>query len=476
MAKPRGHRGALLLICAATLLAVTRSRGAEALQPVIARFEMMFSVVSHVPHHSDRVVFYNNFGNPKGVQNYVIPYLVYEPKILLYNPHNVELRLNRARLRFSDPPVGFTFKKNGVYLRPEWGTGEYHGIARLNIGNESNANARKTFTMVMGGGDSANYAGEIVLQPGESRTFASRVETNWTWALETAGGYHPRSFADWYTERDFTNKDGRTNNAMGFEAIAGTIPGAYDPRAGFQTDHLANRTTRPAATLYSFESDSTGWVAIKHADTFGVSATVLRVHPAAAGVPDFQLSQLRGNTPDPALDVLRTYDFSAAAVTQPASPISRTFRVGDTLQQASDLTPGGKSLFSNLVITARHSALRSGAFLTTAAVPAESLYETRFEEKVDFHWGSDGSPSDYPRSGVEAFRVERTGDHVMIDFAAPPRRGSWTIRGGTDPGGAFPDDLNSFTTVIEGPPGTGIYKAKIDVSGRGPRYFVTIGD
>ena len=63
-----------------------------------------------------------------------------------------------------------------------------------------------------------------------------------------------------------------------------------------------------------------------------------------------------------------------------------------------------------------------------------------------------------------------------VDFAAAPHRSGWDFRGGSDPGGDFPDDLDPFATVIEAPPDAGIYKAKIEVSGRGPRYFVTLGD
>ena len=38
----------------------------------------------------------------------------------------------------------------------------------------------------------------------------------------------------------------------------------------------------------------------------------------------------------------------------------------------------------------------------------------------------------------------------------------------------FTEDLNNQTIATPGPPGTGLYKLIVDVTGKGPNYFVRI--
>ncbi|RYD37722.1 MAG: hypothetical protein EOP85_17395, partial [Verrucomicrobiaceae bacterium] len=169
-------------------------------QPVISRMQVLYSVVAHHSSLQARVAFYNSQGNPAGNNNYAVPFLVYEPIVTLYNPYNTVLSLTQSRVRLSNPPVGFRFKKNSDYLRSEWNNGgSFLGLGRFQISNESNPTVQKTITLSIGGGDMTSYAGPIDLQPGESRTFSLRVEKDWTWGLETASGLTARQFHDWDT-------------------------------------------------------------------------------------------------------------------------------------------------------------------------------------------------------------------------------------------------------------------------------------
>lgn len=447
----------------------------QTLLPIISKVQVMYSMVGHYSHIASRVDFYNSQASPLGNTNYVVPHLVYEPFVTLYNPYNTTLTMTRSRVMISNPPVGFRFMKNNVFLRDEFATGQFLGLARFQIANENNPNATKTLTLVLGGGSRTNYAGQIVLQPGQTKTFSARLETNWTWGLETAGGFTPRCFHDWNNALDFTNKDNRTQNAYGMEAIVGT-----DFRAGFQTDELSVANNRPAATKYPFETSTGGWVAIKTTDTVRVEAKGIDTN---VGSPDFQLSLLRGITTNAAADVAKTFNFSISNLTQTGqggTVVSRTYRAGDILQSPNDTTTGGKSPFAIFTIVAKSTALQQRKFLATPQPAVDQLYEARFDEIVDFTDSSNFiGPSDAPLSGVVMTQMQRSGDLFIIDVAArspiyPGLPSGLKVRGTSDLAAGFNDDLTAVSTIMEGPANAGIYKVTINVAGRGPRYFVRI--
>ncbi|MES2661532.1 MAG: hypothetical protein V4689_23135 [Verrucomicrobiota bacterium] len=444
--------------------------------PIISKVQVMYSMVGHHSHIADRVAFFNTNGSPLGNANYVVPHLVYEPLVTLYNPHNTTLTMAKSRVRISNPPVGFRFKKNGDYLRSEWAAGQFFGLGRFQIANENNSTATKTITMILGGGTSSSYSGQIVLQPGESKTFAARVETNWTWGLETVNGFSSRCFFDWDASSDFTNKDYRTSNLFGIECIP-----QLNFRAGFQTDALSVGSGRPAVTKYPFESSPAGsnWVAIKTTDTVTVEAKGVDTTAAIPSVPDFQLSLLKGIVTNPTADLSKKYDFSFANLVQPvtdvpATPaITRTYGVSSILQTSSDASAGGKSPFAVFTIVAKSEALQHGKFLSSPQPASSVLYETRLDSITYFTEGMTIGPSDRPAEGVAMTAMQRVGNSFIIDVAAEPGL-SLKVKGSANLNGGFHDDLTSLSTIREGPENSGIYKVTVDVTGRGARYFVRI--
>ncbi len=460
--------------CLGLLLMIQSQAFAQTRQPVISKVEFLFSMVSHYNHLQERINFYNTAGSPAGNTNYAIPHLVYDPVVTLYNPYNEALTLTKARVKISDPPVGFAFKKNNVFLRPEFANGSFIGLPRFQIAHEHDASARKSFTLFLRGTNASGQPGSsIVLQPGQSRTFSAWVEANWTWGLETAGGYTVRSFFDWNSSNDFTNRDGRTGNAFGVESIPGPFPYLGDARAGFQTDGLS-LSTRPAATRYDFETANNwggNWVAIKMNDSVTVEAKAMRTFPASSS-PDFQVELLKGQVVDPAADRVKAFPMSISNIIQhPAQPIvSRTYRVGDILQGPNDNTSGGKSPFASVTLMAKTKALQRNTFYQTPAVPTSDLYEIRFDEVVQF-----GSilprTSDAPIGAPEVTSVTRNGDTLYVDFIGRPEITSWKLKGTSSLQAGFDDTL---TGVMAGPSGTGVHKAIINIAGRGDRYFVRI--
>lgn len=328
----------------------------ERLLPVIAKMQIMFSIVSHYNHLPDRINFYNEHGQPRGNQNYAAPHLAYDPVITLYNPYDVALELTKLRVRVWDPPVVFRFRKNNAWLRPEFASGDFHGLARFQIANEKNENARRYFSMLLREQGAGGRPGaKITMQPGEVKVFSPWLEDQWTWGLETSGGYNVRCFFDWNADLDFGNKDGRTKNQFGIE----TVPG-WDPRAGLQTDHLAYGA-RPDNTRYNFEIANNmngGWLAIKLNEVFGLEAKAGRTVKEASQ-PDFVVDLLAGLVTTPERDMLRTYRFKyddpvGEISVDPSNPvIRRNFRMRNILQEPDDPTAGGKSPFGLLTMSAK---------------------------------------------------------------------------------------------------------------------------
>lgn len=480
--RPLFHAGLSLgLLCGLSSTAFSQTK-----RPVISNVQILFSIVSHHSHIADRVNFYNNAGVPKGNTNYAVPHLVYEPSVTLYNPHNEPLTMTRSRVKIWDPPVGFAFKKNDVHLRSDFAAGTFHGLARFMIQNEFDPSARKSFTLSLSSPQAdGSPGGTIVLQPGESKTFSTWVEKDWTWGLETAGGYTSRSFFDWNTSNDFTNRDGRTANAFGVEAISNTVPFSvfHDPRAGFQTDDLSqSQNLRPLASLYDFEASywrGSSWVAIKMADVVRVQARSMRAIPASS-LPDFQVDLLRGEVQNPTSDRVKAFPMSLAGIIQDdQNPVvSRAYLAGDILQTPADKTVGGKAPFAMFSMVAKSSALRANRFYTTPSVPTSDLYELQFSEVAGFNSVKPAVPSDAPTvAPPEIHGISRSGNTLYIDFsgqASPYGTKNWLVRGTSSLADGFQDDLDSATTVIKSMSGSGIYKAIIDLTGRGERYFVRI--
>ena len=350
----------------ATDLAVTASGSnaspaSERLIPVIAKMQIVFSVVSHHAHFPDRVNFLNTSGIPKGNDNHAVPHIVYEPVITLFNPYDVALNLQKLRVRVWDPPVGFRFakvdKEKGVtaWYRNEMASGQFQGLARFNHTDEANPSVRKAFTLILADGTSEAMGNSLKLDPGEVKVFSARVEKDWTWGFENQSFANPRSFFDWGVYRNFGNIDNRTANQFGIEAVPG-----WDTRAGLQTDHLSyGNGSRPANTKYDFEGWVGGFVSTRLTDDVVVEARAERTNGGNSSIPDFQVDLLAAKNPDVTQDILRRYSFrfanlSAEISENPAAPvISRTYNVAQTLQKPNDKTRGFKKPFAVLEMAAR---------------------------------------------------------------------------------------------------------------------------
>ena len=370
--------GDLTVINDGTNTGVIPSPETERLLPVIAKFQLVFSLVAHYPFNVDnptRRKYLDDNGNPKGFTNYGVINLAYDTVVTLYNPYDVTLNLAKTRIRIWDPPVGFSFTKfdhgdpyqaTAISQSNFRSDSKFVGMAAMQLANQP----RKCFTLVLADGTSQGLNGNLELKPGEVKVFAPRVETGWTWGTETVGGYTSNSqatFFDWDPTKNFGNKDHRRTAIFGSLGVE-CAPG-WNVIAGLQSDNLAN--SRNSASRYIFEKNA-AFVTIRTRDEVMVEAKPLVVTPSGTSA-EFQVDVLAGvNEGDNSSnigsdssnagvisDTLRSYRFKFNVISDELSAdpahatITRQFEVGKILQPDTGMQTGWKKAFAMLEMSAR---------------------------------------------------------------------------------------------------------------------------
>ena len=339
-----------------------QSPTAERLLPVISKFQLIFSMVAHNASLPERRAYLDKYatnakGEKDGYIKHGLPHLVYDPVVTLYNPYDVALKLLNLRVRVGNPPVGFRVSKlPGGDLR----NGGWNSLGSMTYATEINQETPKYFTLILSDGTSESSGSDLKLLPGEVKVFSTRVQQAWNWEAETKVG-NKTSFFDWSNE-DFSNIDRRAGAKLGVFGVE-AVPG-WDPRAGLQTDHLSYgspRASRPQATFYPYEitnrpEGGNGFVTIREEDSVQVEVQPFISNPATQ---IFQLDLLAGKSPDAAQDIVRRYKFNIAnpineLSRDPAFPIiKRVFKIGQILQNDTDMSSNYKRPFAMLDVTAR---------------------------------------------------------------------------------------------------------------------------
>ena len=348
----------------------------ERLLPVIAKFQLVFSLVSHRPTYGNRLAYWDG---KLGAGNSAIPHLVYDPVITLYNPYDVTLSLAKTRIRVWDPPVGFRLTKidksagtPGVPIRDpnrESATGGFVGLARMQITNQSVATARRCFTLILTDGTAESSGASLKLKPGEVKVYSPRVQAAWDWAWETTNG--PNVFFDYDQGKEFGNLDNRTKYGIGAFGVE-TVPG-WSFRAGLQEDHLATNDPRYDPSKYAFEKSENindGFVTMRMTDE--VTLEVKPMVTSAGASKQFEVDILAGTTQGASTfdatnsgvkaDTLRSYSFSFSGTDpladmseDPSKPIIKSvnYTIRELLQDNTDKTKGGKKPIAMLEMSAR---------------------------------------------------------------------------------------------------------------------------
>lgn len=334
----------------------------ERLLPVIAKLQIVFSIVAHRPNLADRVTQWNAILGPN---NFAVPHLVYDVVVTLYNPYDVTLNLAKTRIRVWDPPVGFRFTNlgisSGAFFRDPAVNDGFTGLAQMQIDNQYNMNARRCFTLVLADGTRDTAGGSLKLKPGEVKVFSPRVDTGWNWGMETGSGGR-KVFFDYDQNSQFGNKDGRTGNPYGVE----TVPGWWS-MAGLQADHLATNNRYPPSKYPNNPGDGDGFVTMALGHQLKVDIKPLVT--SADATKQFQVDILAGSKPGSLTanagavleDTLRTYSFnfvgkdpSQDISENPTSPIiSKTYRINDMLQDFGDQSSAKKKVIAMLEMSGR---------------------------------------------------------------------------------------------------------------------------
>lgn len=395
------------------------------LLPVITKLQIMYSMVAHDVRSDNTIKELDELGGyagwdngvkvyrgEKGAHNYVVPKLVYDPVVTLYNPYDVELELPFLRLRIWDPPVGMQFlaDKNGVdddplspsdpNYRHWWNYGkwqnfgvrhEWHGLAQLQERRDDNLNLRKFFNlMCVERTDDGSPGDPVVLQPGEVRVFAPYVEDNWTWGYESPNYGQSRAFNDTNPDLKVNERDNRDVNGLG-EFGMRSVPG-WDTRAGFSTQynwaygpfrqHRKDWFMVRAAPMVNLRTDTSSdfivdVLAGQNPDPVQETETY-EGDSGGRGDDDYRIDQFVDNT-----DILRRYEFKfdvqavdegerraliastlgdepdqgTLVIQQPEAfeehVIERTFRIEDVYQADNDQSSGGKLPFALFSMTAK---------------------------------------------------------------------------------------------------------------------------
>lgn len=116
------------------------------------------------------------------------------------------------------------------------------------------------------------------------------------------------------------------------------------------------------------------------------------------------------------------------------------------------------------------------AFPLVADVDLAIYFVVEFENDVEI-FNAIGQITEFhpPVSMIDISTASLSGGVFTIGFSSVPGVKSWQVKGGSSPAGGYPDNLTGpGTTIIEGAAQSGDYTAEIDVTGRGPSYFVRI--
>lgn len=348
----------------------------ERLLPVIAKFQLVFSLVTHRHTFPGRTPYWDG---KLGVNGYGVPHLVYDPVITLYNPYDVSLNLAKSRIRIWDPPVGFRLTKidktagtsapfrdpSGTGVIP--GSGGFTSLAQMQIDKQSDPTARKCFTLQLTDGNSETSTNTLKLKPGEVKVFSARVQKTWDWAWETTNG--PNVFFDYNAGLNFGNIDRRSTGGVGDYGVE-AVPG-WSFRAGLQIDHLAQSNPRYGPSKYALESgNNDGFVTMRSNDeiTLEIKPMVASATASKQFEVDVLAGSVTGNSSFDATnsgvkgDTLRSYSFfftgtdpSADMSEDPNNPIIKSvnYTIGELMQENSDRGKGGKKAIAMLEMSAR---------------------------------------------------------------------------------------------------------------------------
>jgi hypothetical protein len=225
--------------------------------PVIAKFDVVFSIVAHDahgPHVAPLAA-----ADPQ--RKYML-HLVYVPLVTLYNPYNVELEFERINLIASDVPVAFKYYING---QPQ--TSRFVNFNEMWAGDGSGSatNLEKSLRFDLGNWTSVSQTkpgSNIRMRPGQTLVFAPYFDP-------TANSAQTMR-ASWGTRDSLQNAP---------EKALKLRPGFFGKGVGQSVDFLRPPGTLASTSLAPLTGVSSGVIGLRMNDTIAVE-TAMRRPPA----------------------------------------------------------------------------------------------------------------------------------------------------------------------------------------------------
>ncbi len=239
------------------------------LAPVIAKVQVVFSLISRRSHGPWPAAIWNRTRDPK--RKYML-HLLYSPIVTLYNPYNVAIKFDKMKVEFENVPIGFQFYRNNQAQ-----TTRQLPMNQLYVWHETNSNVTKSFSITLQGKGASGHVDPndpepVTLLPGEVRVFSPYFEPGYSWFKELGNG-NGFDYFDW---QDKTNK-------------VISVPGWLGLGIGYDADWLT-----PRIALSPQDGDHLGILALSWTDTVRVDYSLL---PSQASKNRMQIRTLlyKGN-------------------------------------------------------------------------------------------------------------------------------------------------------------------------------------
>lgn len=393
------------------------------LKPVIAKLQILFSMVTHPLNVRDRhnaAPKYNEADRSFAGQH-LRPWLVFEPIVTLWNPYSVPIEFDSLAIGLDKIPVSFRFGKddgNGAQdLRIQEAQSGRNSISFWPLSHfvhgSGKVNAISNFSFNVRGGNMEEGVNRspIILQPGENKVFSSFVREGQSWGR----------VMDQFSIQD-SSAVGAGNGSSLIKEV--DLVEGWNPVGGFRFDHLArNLENRNQRSLYSFERRTPinpgwhQWCALRPQDSIIVKAKLANNDVNNDSEDErtdsftmlVEMDRMGGISSDQILgssftvrDKERLYEEDADFV------IERSFPAITLLQSSSDTTRGGKTPFAVFTMTAKSSndllSPTKGWLFGNPVLPAYEQDEDEAPQPLqsyEFSFREVNSPNSFPMVEVD---------------------------------------------------------------------------
>lgn len=340
------------------------------LKPVVAKLQIVFSMVTHPINIKDRHNLAPKYAqaDPRFSGRHVRAWLVFEPIVTLWNPYSVPIQFNSLSLGLDKIPVAFRFGK-GVgrtqadLRNPEsGGTRSSRSFWPLSqfVHGSGKEDAITNFSFNVRGGNMQTGVERrpIVLQPGENKIFSAFVKEG-------------DSFGEVVDDFAILGSDtvGATNRGSLIKNV--DLVEGYNTVGGFRFDHLSrNKANRNPLSLYSFEKRDPirngSWQSciLRPQDSIIVKAKLSNNDANTDSEDDrrqdftllVEMDELNGIDNERILGSSFTVREKELLYDEDTDPlIERSFVADEIRQDSSDTTRGGKTPFAVLTMSAKSS-------------------------------------------------------------------------------------------------------------------------